>query len=62
MKKNLNDLSIKSFVTEVSSDHLKGGGGETMYSCLEYITCDIVKCYATTQANQCVTDAIRLEP
>ncbi len=60
-KLNLKDLSVKSFVTEVNANHLKGGTGDTMYSCLAYVTCDVVKCYVTTQANQCATDAIQLE-
>ncbi len=60
-KLNLKELSVKSFVTEVGPAEVKGGTGETLYSCLAYITCDVIRCYATTQANQCVTDTIQLQ-
>lgn len=49
-KLNLKDLSVKSFVTEVTSSQVKGGTGETMYSCLAYVTCDIVRCYLKLEA------------
>jgi len=57
-KLNLNDLKVKSFVTEMSSNQVKGGAvPETHYSCLKFITCDIVKCYLTTQSPNCIEPA-----
>jgi hypothetical protein len=56
-KLKLNDLQVKSFVTEVEKSEVKGGAQDTLYSCLAYITCDIVKCYLTTQANNCIGTA-----
>ncbi len=57
MKKkiSLNQIEVKSFVTNLEKDqqkHIKGKGGlpETMYSCLDYITCDIVNCYLDVEA------------
>jgi len=60
-KLKLNDLSIKSFVTEVSGENLKGGTGDTMYSCLAYVTCHVVACYVTSKAPQCVTRDIQIQ-
>lgn len=55
-KLKLNDLQVKSFVTEANASQIRGGGPEeTLYSCLEYISCDIVGCVATKYGNQCYT-------
>ncbi|TXC85234.1 pinensin family lanthipeptide [Luteibaculum oceani] len=54
MKKKLkiNDLKVKSFVTNLEASKMKSIKGqgsvsvndETMYSCYAYVTCDIVYC------------------
>ncbi len=56
-KLKLNDLKVQSFVTsDIAADQIKGGtGGETAYSCLAYITCDVVGCVATKYQNHCYT-------
>jgi hypothetical protein len=46
-------LSLKrEQVQELSTDELRGvvGGGETMYSCMAYISCDIVNCLLSVEA------------
>ena len=57
MKKkiNLTDLQVKSFVTEVNAKKVKGGGGnlDTVYSCMAYISCNILQCVATVDPNRC---------
>jgi len=48
-KLNLKDLTVQSFVTEVKLDEVKGGTAQTIYSCLDYVTCDIVRCYLSLE-------------
>ncbi len=48
-KLKLKDLTVQSFVTEVRSDEVKGGTAQTIYSCLDYVTCDIVRCYLSLE-------------
>lgn len=59
MKKKLkiSQIQVKSFVTEVEPAKIQGGGTETMYSCLDYVTCDAVRCYLTTQGPVCIGPA-----
>ncbi|HEX4888465.1 MAG TPA: pinensin family lanthipeptide [Luteibaculaceae bacterium] len=58
-KLKLDDLKVKSFVTsELNANQIKGGAPElpeTFYSCLAYITCDVVGCVVTNYGNQCYT-------
>ncbi len=57
-KLNLTDLKVKSFVTEMNTEQVKGGAfPETHYSCLKFITCDLVKCFVTTQSPNCIETA-----
>lgn len=66
-KLKLNDLKVQSFVT--SSDTTKVIGGEsyktvcadtdtlqTMYSCLAYITCNVVACAVNSNYVACTKD------
>lgn len=59
-KLQLNDLKVQSFVTSnFAADSIKGGSlGETNYSCLKFITCDIVACAVSQQGNACPTGTI----
>lgn len=46
-KLKLNDVKVKSFVTELNKDakeNVNGGGRETMYSCMAYVSCYITDC------------------
>lgn len=47
-KLKLNDVKVKSFVTELNKDKSAAINGgkipETMYSCLAYVSCHIVDC------------------
>ncbi|WP_170226967.1 pinensin family lanthipeptide [Luteibaculum oceani] len=47
-KLKLNQVSVKSFVTELDKDAKKevngGGTRETMYSCMAYVSCYITDC------------------
>lgn len=54
-KLKLNDLRVQSFVTsDIAAENIKGGNGpETVYSCLAYITCDVVGCVVTKYDNHC---------
>lgn len=55
-KLKLSELQVKSFVTATNADQIKGGGPEdTLYSCLAYISCDIVGCVATKYGDHCYT-------
>jgi hypothetical protein len=56
-KLKLSDLQVRSFVTEVKPEQVKGGepDKETLYSCLQYITCDFVRCYFATKGVVCTT-------
>ncbi len=58
MKKkiSLNEIEVKSFVTNLEKDqqsNIKGKGGlpETFYSCYAYVTCDVVNCYLDIEAS-----------
>jgi len=54
-KLSLKNLSVKSFVTEINTQQVKGGGGldDTLYSCMAYISCNILQCVATVNGNGC---------
>ncbi len=52
-KLKLTDLSIQSFVTS-EANQVKGGTLQnTVYSCLAYISCDVVGCVATKYGDHC---------
>ncbi|HEX4888116.1 MAG TPA: pinensin family lanthipeptide [Luteibaculaceae bacterium] len=58
-KLKLDDLKVKSFVTsELNANQIKGGAQElpdTFYSCLAYVTCDVVGCVNTKYGDRCYT-------
>lgn len=57
-KLQLNDLKVKSFVTSDDASQIMGGSiGETNYSCLKFISCDIVGC-AASKYNNCPTTTV----
>ena len=57
-KLKLNDLSVKSFVTEADAANLKGGTGDTLYSCMAFITCAIPFCYLNSNNAGCDTKPV----
>ena len=57
-KLKLNDLSVKSFVTEADAANLKGGTGDTLYSCLAFVTCAIPFCYLNSNNTVCDTKPV----
>lgn len=60
-KLKLNDLKVQSFVT-ADAENIKGGTGETMYSCLAYVTCNVVGCVLTQYGNHCYTGNVNTNP
>lgn len=53
-KLKLNDLSVKSFVTEVANQaNLKAGADPNKSR--EFITCGFLECVVTTEGNRCTT-------
>ncbi len=53
-KLKLSDLSVKSFVTEVTNQAtLKAGADPTKSR--EFITCGFLECVVTTEGNRCTT-------
>ncbi|HEX4888114.1 MAG TPA: hypothetical protein VFV37_08715 [Luteibaculaceae bacterium] len=59
MKKNikLSDLKIKSFITH--PDKIKGGDPrDTLYSCLDYVSCRIEQCGPSRILENCNTATI----
>ncbi len=58
-KLKLNDLKVQSFITsEKNTENIKGGSLETNYSCLKFITCDLVACVVSRQGDICPTGTI----
>ncbi len=58
-KLQLNDLKVQSFVTtDIKAEEIKGGSLETKYSCLKFITCDLVGCALSQGGANCPTGTI----
>ncbi len=55
-KLSLQHIRVKSFVTEVNTRNVKGGGGvdETLYSCLAYVSCNILQCIKSANPRECL--------